>query len=203
MSDVPLNERRRLAQTLRELVHQVATVDVDDAELGPIAAALDPLCARLAREPRLVLNVSGLHSSDHARARSGREPLYDRDPLVGLSNPLAPPLLRVEGGGLTEWEVTFSETYEGHPGLVHGGYVAAVIDHVLGVTASSSGFASMTGTLTTVYRRPTPLNTRLVCVGSVERVEGRKVFCKATLEAEGELVVEAEGVYLRVDPDRF
>lgn len=192
-----------MAQALRELARQVTTVDIDDAELAPIAAALEPLSARLAGARRLVFNVPGLHSSGHARERFGREPLYDRDPLVGLSNPLAPPLRRVEGGDLAEWEVTFGETYEGHPGLVHGGYVAAVIDHVLGVAAASSGVASMTGTLTTRYRRPTPINTRLVCVGAVERVEGRKVFCKATLEADGQLVAEAEGVYLHVDPSRF
>ena len=203
MSDAPLIERRRVAQVLRDLAYQLATADIADADLAPIATALEPLRARLASEPRLVLNVSGLHSSDHARARFGREPLYDRDPLVGLSNPLAPPLRRVEGGGLSEWEVTFSESYAGHPGLVHGGYVAAVVDHVLGVAASSSGVASMTGTLTTRYRRPTPLNTRLVCVGTVDKVEGRKVFCRATLEAEGELLVEAEGLYLRVDLDRY
>jgi acyl-coenzyme A thioesterase PaaI-like protein len=133
----------------------------------------------------------------------GREPIYDRDPLVGLSNPLAPPLREVESEDARTWEVTFGDAYEGHPGLVHGGYVAAVIDHVLGVTASRAGSASMTGTLTTRYRRPTPIRTRLVCTGRVTRVDGRKVFCEAHLEAEGTVVADAEGLYFRIEPDRY
>jgi acyl-coenzyme A thioesterase PaaI-like protein len=99
--------------------------------------------------------------------------------------------------------VTFGEAYEGHPGFVHGGYVAAIVDHVLGVTASSAGAAAMTGTLTTRYRRPTPVKTRLTCVGKVTRVEGRKVFCEATVEADGVLVADADGIYFRVDPNRY
>lgn len=189
MSERPVRQRRRMAQVLRDLARQAITVDVDDAELAPIASALEPLRDRLAGAPRL--------------DRTGRDLVSDCDPLIGLSNPLAPPLRRVEGGGPDEWEVTFSDAYEGHPGLVHGGYVAAVIDHVLGVAAVSGGITSMTGTLTTRYRRPTPLNTRLVCNGTVERVEGRKVFCRATLTADDVLLAEAEGIYVRVAPTRF
>jgi len=189
VSERPLRERRRMARALRDLARQVTTVDIDDAELAPIASALEPLRARLADAPRLDRTALALAP--------------ELDPLIGLSNPLAPPLQRVEGGGPDEWEVTFGDTYEGHPGLVHGGYVAAVIDHVLGVAAVSSGVTSMTGTLTTRYRRPTPLNRRLVCIGTVERVEGRKVFCRATLTADGALLAEADGIYLHVDPKRF
>jgi acyl-coenzyme A thioesterase PaaI-like protein len=203
MSDQPLAERRRVAQLLRELAREVTTAAVPDADFAPVAGVLARVRDGLVTQPRLVREVAGLHVRGHASERFGREPVYDRDPLCGVSNPLAPPLRRVEGGRPAEWEVTFGDVYEGHPGFVHGGYVAAVVDHVLGVTASSAGVASMTGTLTTRYRKPTPLHVRLVCVGEVDRVEGRKVFCRATLEAEGTLVAEAEGIYLRVDPDRY
>lgn len=203
MSDEVLDERRRVAGLLRELIREVVTADTDDASFAPIADALIPVRDRLAQEKRLENEVRGLHTREHAAVRFGRVPVYDRDPLIGLSNPLAPPLRRVEGGGPAEWEVTFGDAYGGHPGFVHGGYVAAVIDHVLGVTASSAGFATMTGSLTTHYRLPTPLHTRLLCRGDVSRVEGRKVFCRGTLEANGALIAEAEGVYIRVDPDRY
>jgi len=203
MSDRPLDERRRAAQRVRELTFEITTADADDTEFAAVAAALEPLCARLANNPRIALAVDGLHTKEHAAVRSGREPAYDRDPLIGLSNPLAPPLARSGGLESNEWEVTFGDAYGGHPGLVHGGYVAAVLDHVLGVAASSSGFASMTGTLTTRFCRPTPVNVRLTCVGRVDRVEGRKVFCSAELDASGTVVAEAHGVYLRVEPDRY
>ncbi len=203
MSDEALDERRKVAGLLRELICQVVTADTDDASFALIADALIPLRDRLAREKRLEVEVGGLHTREHAAVRFGRVPVYDRDPMIGLSNPLAPPLRRVEGGGPADWEVTFGDAYGGHPGFVHGGYVAAVIDHVLGVTASSAGFATMTGSLTTRYRLPTPLHTRLLCRGEVSHVEGRKVFCRGTLETDGALIAEAEGVYIRVDPDRY
>jgi acyl-coenzyme A thioesterase PaaI-like protein len=203
MSGSPLQQRRRTAQLLRELVRQVVTVDVDDAELRAVADALEPLRDRLASEPRLQQDVDGLHTKDRAGRHAGRTPIYDRDPLIGLSNPLSPPLAAVEGTDRKQWEVVFGDAYAGHPGFVHGGYVSAVIDHVLGVVSSSSGAATMTGTLTTRYLRPTPLNTRLICRGELERVDGRKVFCKATLEANDTLIVEAHGVYIRVNPDRY
>lgn len=34
-------------------------------------------------------------------------------------------------------------------------------------------------------------------------MEGRKVFCKATLESDEGVVAEAEGLYIRVDPSRY
>jgi len=203
MPEPSLKQRRRTAQLLRELARQIVTVDVDDAELAPVADALEPLRDRLAVEPCLEQDVEGLHTKDHAGRHHGRTALYDRDPMIGLSNPLSPPLAAIAGTDRRIWEVVFGDAYAGHPGFVHGGYVSAVIDHVLGVVASSSGLSTMTGTLTTRYRRPTPLNTRLVCRGELERVDGRKVFCKATLEADDTLIAEAEGVYIRVDPARY
>ncbi len=203
VSDAPLEERRRVARLLRELAREIVSADVEDAELAPVGDALVGLRDRLAGEPRLVRDDGGMLTTTDTGKRFGREPAYDRDPLIGLSNPLAPPLRRVEGGEEAEWEVEFGEAYEGHPGFVHGGYVAAVLDHVLGVAAAGGGVATMTGTLTTRYRRPTPTRTRLVCRGQRTHLEGRKVYCRATLEAGGEVVAEGEGIFLRVAPDRY
>jgi acyl-coenzyme A thioesterase PaaI-like protein len=203
MSTDELTGRRRTAAILREIIREVVTVDVDDAELAAVADALEPLRVRLAKEPRLQRDVDGLHTKDHAGAQHGRTPLYDRDPLVGLSNPLAPPITAVAGTDRTEWEVVFGDAYGGHPGFAHGGFVSAVFDHVLGVVCATSGMATMTGTLTTRYRRPTPLHRRLVCRGKLDRVEGRKVFCSGVLEGDEGVVAEAEGVFIRVDADRY
>lgn len=78
-----------------------------------------------------------------------------------------------------------------------------IIREIVTADVADAGVATMTGTLTTRYRRPTPLNTRLVCRGELERVEGRKVFCKATLESDEGVVAEAAGLYIRVDPGRY
>lgn len=204
MEDSPLAGRRQAAAILRDLGSEIVTADLDDQAFFELSEHLEIVRQRLASQPRLQRDVEGLHTADHAAKREGREPLYDRDPMIGLSNPLAPPLRRAsDQEDENIWEVTFGDTYAGHPGLAHGGYVAAVIDHVLGVAASGTGIAAMTGTLTTRFCRPTPLHTRLLCRGTINSVKAPKVFCSATLEADGVVVAEGEGIFFQVQPDRF
>jgi acyl-coenzyme A thioesterase PaaI-like protein len=91
---------------------------------------------------------------------------------------------------------TFTEPYEGPPGHVHGGYIAAAFDEVLGMTQSLTGRPGMTGTLTIKYRAPTPLHQEIVYRGWVDRIEGRKIFTKGTSHVGDTLCAEAEAVFL-------
>ena len=134
--------------------------------------------------------------------------LFDQSPLIGLSNPLAPPILVkvVEPTPGDEahkptvhGDVTFGAAYEGPPGCVHGGFLAAAFDEVLGVAQSLTGRPGMTGTLTIRYRRPTPLHAPLQFVGRVERVEGRKIFVTGTCTSAGEITAEAEAIFISVN----
>jgi acyl-coenzyme A thioesterase PaaI-like protein len=95
--------------------------------------------------------------------------------------------------------VTFEWAYQGPPGHVHGGFVAAMFDEALGLTQSLSGQPGMTGTLTVRYRKPTPLNTELRLEGRILRVEGRKIFTAAQLRAGETLTAEADAVFITVD----
>jgi acyl-coenzyme A thioesterase PaaI-like protein len=194
-----ISNRRKAADAMRRLARELVTADVMDKAFEATAEAIDALIEPLTRAPRLTRH-DGLHTRD-AMPEPGTHPSFDRDPLIGLSNPIAPPLVRVDES-TNVWKVTFGAAYEGHPGFVHGGFAGAVLDHVLGVTAATGGVASMTGTLTTRYLHPTPANKELVCRGEVERIEGRKVFCRGQLLDGDTAVVEAEGIFLRVAPDR-
>ena len=75
---------------------------------------------------------------------------------------------------------TFGSAYEGPPGCVHGGYVAAAFDEVLGSAQSLAGRPGMTVRLTVNYRNPTPLHTELTFAGRVTQVDGRKTFTEGT-----------------------
>ena len=97
-----------------------------------------------------------------AEAANAGEPFgfFDHSPMLGRANPLAPPIrLWLEGDRILG-TATFGAAYEGPPGCVHGGYVAAAFDEVLGSTQSLSGSPGMTGRLTVHYRKPTPLADR-------------------------------------------
>jgi acyl-coenzyme A thioesterase PaaI-like protein len=91
----------------------------------------------------------------------------------------------------------FGLAYEGPPGGVHGGVVAAVWDQVLAFACMIQGTPGHTASFTTHYRAITPLHTELRFVAWVERSEGRKVYARGACHAGETLVSEAEGVFIR------
>ena len=97
--------------------------------------------------------------------------------MIGLYNPLAPPVLlrgrRPRGHAAPPRSAS---AYEGPPGCVHGGVIAALFDELLGVANITSGVGAMTGTLTIKYRSPTPLHTPLDFAARTTSIDGRKVF---------------------------
>jgi len=105
--------------------------------------------------------------------------------------------------GVVHGRVRFGGAYEGPPGCVHGGFIAAVHDEILGMANSTNGQPGMTGTLTVVYRTPTPLRTELRLEARFERAEGRKQWCSSKLWAGDVLCNEAEGIFVTIGMSRF
>ena len=99
--------------------------------------------------------------------------------------------------------VSFADVFEGPPGCVHGGFIAAAFDEVLGITQSLTGNPGMTGQLTVRYSSPTPLNADLVFEGRIDRIEGRKIFTVATLMNGETKCAEAEGLFISMRPEVF
>jgi acyl-coenzyme A thioesterase PaaI-like protein len=128
---------------------------------------------------------------------------FDHSPFIGLANPLSPPVQLEYAGDKVLGRVTFGSAYEGPPGCVHGGYIAAVFDELLGSAQSLSGEQGMTAHLGIDYRRPTPLHVPLLLEGWLDRSEGRKIYARATLHAEGELTAEASGLFIAFDREKF
>ena len=125
----------------------------------------------------------------------------DRSPVMGSMNAIAPPMRAEIDRSTGQWgavvcRVVFTSAYEGPPGHVHGGFIAAAFDEVLGQAQSLTGRPGMTGKLTTSYRAPTPLHTEIVYKGWVESVDGRKIFTRATSYAGDTLCAECEGLFL-------
>ena len=202
-SQEPLSPRRRalkdLADATRDLIdHLVAT----DAPIEVVQAATTEVRAAADR-------FTGYHQgtlygfSEAANAGHREDPLYDHSPLIGIANPLAPPLTFVEHEGVVVATATFGQAYEGPPGCVHGGYVAAAFDELLGATQSLSGAPGMTGTLTVRYESPTPLHTELRYEGRLVGVERRKIFVEGMCFAGERLTATAKGIFISMQPGSF
>jgi acyl-coenzyme A thioesterase PaaI-like protein len=190
---------RRLADELRRMITLIVDTDASEEMLLSAAEAARQFNDRLAAIPGNRKHFGYAESSNAGSVRA----FFDDSPMMGRSNPLAPPLnLRVEDG-MVRGTAVFGRAYEGPPGHVHGGYVAAAFDECLGMVQSTTGLRAMTGRLTVHYRRPTPLDTELQFAGVLDRVEGRKVFNHATLHAGGILCAEAEGLFVVVGARHF
>jgi uncharacterized protein (TIGR00369 family) len=108
--------------------------------------------------------------------------------------------------GQVRAEFIVPEEFQGYPGVVHGGIVAAVLDEVAGravMLGGSDENLMATLRLTVRYRRPTPTETPLTGVGWVERAGavGARVAGEIRLP-DGTVTAESEAVLANV-PEEF
>jgi len=193
----------RFAQALRRLVAKSLSHDCSGELLRQMSDTLENYVERIGEAPRSeVRKAFGDAASDSDR-RSFRE----NSPLLGSCNPVAPPMTltvneddgsghaRIEGTGRFGW------AYEGPPGHVHGGFVAAVFDELLGHAQTLSGTPGLTAKLTIRFREPTPLHTDLRLVGLFERVDGRRISTRGKLFSGETLTADAQGLFMRLHPE--
>lgn len=117
---------------------------------------------------------------------------------------------------------TLGTGMDGHPGILHGGIVAALMDEGMGILQyvsyewsqsgsqigtgkSVTGPGSFTAYLNVRYLRPVRTNSAVVVVSRFTKREGRKEFIEAEVRQaeggeEGEVVVCAKGEALFVVP---
>ena len=190
---------RELAASVRVLIERMVATDAPPEVFAGVADELRAVAARFEPYDKVAL-YDGFAEAANAGDATGP---FEHSPFLGLANPLSPPLrLRVEDGGIVG-TATFGSAYEGPPGCVHGGFVAAAFDELLGYAQIVGKQPGMTARLTVNYRSPTPLRTELRLAGRIDRVEGRKTFCHGTIHAGDVLCAEAEGLFVAMGGDRF
>lgn len=189
--DTPRARKHALVRETKRVIDHVALLDVhnvDDDELVALVEQARALADRLEAKPRFH-GLADLPAPDSA--------LLERSGISGRSNPLAPPLqMWMDDHGVTHGEAWYSMAYEGPVRCLHGGFVAAAFDELLGFAQTASGRAGYTGTLTIRMRRPTPLLETIRYEARVSRVEGRKIFCTAESFHDDALLCEAEIVMI-------
>ncbi|ODQ93134.1 PaaI family thioesterase [Mycolicibacterium holsaticum] len=177
-----------LAESVRELVDATIRTEVDAETVAAVKAQIDAATARLRSE-----------QSDGpfgVRTTSGGERMAWGNPVIGIRNPFAPPLVvHRDADGRVHTEFDMGAAYEGPPGHVHGGIAALVLDHLLGEAASDGVKPRFTGTITLRYLRTTRLG-RLHAEAEITRSEGVKTYATGHLADEEGVTVEAEGVFI-------
>lgn len=205
--------KHRLVEQVRRLVDAAFQTDVGDVGYAPaedgsetdadtdraaqfmaLAADAEALADRISALPRIPrADIDGANSS---RARRHDTLLVERSTINGRGNPLAPPMRMWADGELIRGEAYFTAPYEGPPGRVHGAWVAACFDEILGCAQGASGAFGYTGTLTITLRRATPLYTKITYEAGFSHREGRKIHGWGRCYADGRLTAEATGVFV-------
>ena len=193
------DELRALADAVRRLVALTVTNTAPPAETAVIAAELDRVADRLAThvpDPPLPRFATGV--PDASTTMTERMPF---DAVVGAYNPVALPVEVTVDGGRAVGRANFTVAYEGPPGCVQGGVIAAMFDIVLSVAAHAAEAAGPTVSLTMRYRRPTLLHRDLVVEAEVADTDRRRTRVVGRIVQDGDVTVEAEGVVAVLDRD--
>jgi uncharacterized protein (TIGR00369 family) len=116
--------------------------------------------------------------------------------VCGLENAIGLKV-RFDDNGADEVRVTYTvgDQYQGYPGVVHGGVVAAMLDEVAGrvMMIDDHNRFFMTARMTLRYRRPVPTETELTMVGQLVSESKRAVQAHAEIRLpDGSLAAEAD-----------
>jgi len=186
----------RLANAVRMLIEQMMQTEESpetyDAAAADVQAALDKLRAG-----------GGYPRAAHTETPRGDYTFFfSFSPISGVSNPIAPPMKLEFGENEVRGTCVLGRAYEGPPGYVHGAFVAALFDELLGVANAAGGSPAMTGMLEVRYHKPTPLNRELRLVGRHKGAQGRKSYATGEIYVGDEITAEAKGTFVAVTLER-
>lgn len=190
------SEWLRLVASLRRAIQAAVELDAPPGRLRQLADRV----AEISRE--LEAHAAGrpvplYHPSPESLAADELNAMLPFSPVMGRYNPLAPPIAVSLEEGRVVGRVRLQHAFQGAPGLVHGGVVAAIFDEVLGTAAIVKGLPGPTAKLSVDYRAPTPLETDLRFEGEVDRVQRRRVHVKGRCTADDVVTAEAEAIFVR------
>ena len=192
--------RQRLASATRAFNEKLVSTDI----APELAAALTEKIEGLTAELSQAQQVSGLVDMAKRGQRGTIDDVMGELVSVGgRSHPCSPELLWQEASNRITGTVRFSQAFEGPPGHVHGGWVAGVLDHIMGMTHVRTGHPGMTGGLSVRYLKPTPLNQVIQVSAEATELDDKRTEVKAAMSCGDITTATAEAIFVRVDREKF
>ena len=126
--------------------------------------------------------------------------------VCGLENPFGLQLrFFTSAPGEVTVDYTVPEHYQGYPGVVHGGIVAAMLDEATGrvfMGDPANPRFLYTARLDIRYRKNVPVGQPLKLVGRAGKNKGRMAIATGAIyNVDGELLAEAEALLVDVPSD--
>lgn len=192
--------RHKLAAAARALNETVVSTDISPGTAAEITEAMTQLTTRLKKEPQVTGLVDMARRSDRGSMDNIMGELVA---MAGRSHPSAPALTWHEEPNRIVGEVVFGQAFEGPPGHTHGGWVAGILDHLMGMTHVKTGRPGMTSGLSVRYIKPTPLNTMIHISAEANEIDERRTEVIASMRAGETITATAEAIFVRVDAAKF
>jgi len=192
--------RQRLASATRALNEKLVSTDIDPELAAALTEKIEGLTAELSKAQQ----VDGLVDMAKRGERGTIDDVMGELVSVGgRSHPCSPELLWQEASNRITGTVRFNQAFEGPPGHVHGGWVAGVLDHIMGMTHVRTGHPGMTGGLSVRYLKPTPLNQLIEISAEATELDDKRTEVKGTMRCGETTTATAEAIFVRVDREKF
>jgi hypothetical protein len=182
----PLSQTEVAADLLRRVSGLVVAMERADPAVDRLIAMLEEAERDLA-----TLAPADPHPRVGPRVLSEGRVYVDHSRHIGNYNPCFPEYTIAVEGDRAVGTVSFPTVYEGPPGIVHGGFIALLIDCVVQHHNCDLGVAGKTSSLTVRFRRPTPLLTPLR-IEVTRLADDRHITSSVRLLGAGVLCAEAE-----------
>ena len=120
----------------------------------------------------------------------------------GQANPtgLRMEFLLSEDGSMVSRPVV-PAAFEGHPGYLHGGIIATLLDEAMSKSNRARSVTAMTRQMDVEYLRPVPLGAPLTLTARHVSASGRRHHCEAQIaDSSGQVLATAKAVFVAVDP---
>lgn len=192
----------KAAEHTRTLIDAMVRLPEDTPVAAELARRLESVLELLEEDRQPVQQLVGVQFTDHNGQRTQAH--RDRSPVSGKLNPMAPPVVLKVGEDHTARATTrLGLAYQGPPGRVHGGWVATLLDHLMGYAAGTVNQWIYTRSLTVDYDHAVPLFDELEIMARVDEVDGRKIWVIGEIRTAGSVVARGRGLWLppRVIPE--
>ena len=193
-----------MAEELRRLIRLSVSTAPPAEETAALTAQLAAVADRLeAHRPEAPLPRFMGPPADGAPSSPPFLGTMPFDIVVGGFNPLALPVRLALEPPRALGYATFTTAYEGAPGCVHGGALAATFDIVFTAANAIAEATGPTVRLDVRYRRPTLIDEEALFEAWVTEKTDRRTHSRGQLIQGGIVTVEATGEFVNMDRTRI
>ena len=121
--------------------------------------------------------------------------------VSGVENPKGMKMVPVIKDRKIYAKYIFEKSFEGGPGLVHGGILSTVLDDMMGYATFTQNLFCVTANLNVNFRAPSQVDKEFELYAWVKEVDGNKVYAESVIQSEDAIHVEADGLFINIGQD--